>query len=344
MTLPVREPRTTSVSPELRAIRAMISSGAFPNVAFRKPPIPGPVWCAACSVASPISQASGTSASAASDEERDVADVGELVEGDRRAAPARAGRRGCGGPRRRHPILCHVLRAVLFDWGDTLFHFAYDEELLAAGWEAGLGTLERDGLPGPDEAAAVFRERYLPLLFVPGSVEEVEYPELIRELLGGFGVELADGELDTLPRRRARCLGARPAPRRPDARPPRLAPRARPHDRAGLERLRSRLAPAPGSRRHGARRAPGRGRLLVRGGEAQATPGRLRGDAGETRGRARAGALRRRPPLRGHARREGARNDDRPGLLVSGRRRRARASTRTSRPSPPWTSSTSSDG
>jgi putative hydrolase of the HAD superfamily len=89
-----------------------------------------------------------------------------------------------------------VLRAVLFDWGDTLFHFAYDEELLAAGWEAGLATIERDGLPGHDETAAVFRERYLPLLFVPGSVEEVEYPELIRDLLGSFGVELDDDELD----------------------------------------------------------------------------------------------------------------------------------------------------
>jgi putative hydrolase of the HAD superfamily len=89
-----------------------------------------------------------------------------------------------------------VLRAVLFDWGDTLFHFAYDEELLAAGWEAGLATLERDGLPGHEETAAVFRDRYLPLLFVPGAVEEVEYPALIRDLLGGFGIEVDDGELD----------------------------------------------------------------------------------------------------------------------------------------------------
>jgi putative hydrolase of the HAD superfamily len=89
-----------------------------------------------------------------------------------------------------------VLRAVLFDWGDTLFHFAYDEELLAAGWEAGLATLERDELPGHEATAAVFRERYLPLLFVPGSVEEVEYPEMVRELLGGFGLELGDDELD----------------------------------------------------------------------------------------------------------------------------------------------------
>jgi HAD superfamily hydrolase (TIGR01509 family) len=88
-----------------------------------------------------------------------------------------------------------VLDAVLFDWGDTLFHFAYDEALLEAGWEAGLATLERDGLPGHDETAARFRERYIPLLWVPGSVDEVEYPGMVRELLGSFGVELADEEL-----------------------------------------------------------------------------------------------------------------------------------------------------
>jgi HAD superfamily hydrolase (TIGR01509 family) len=85
---------------------------------------------------------------------------------------------------------------VLFDWGDTLFHFAYDERLLAAGWEAGLTALERDGLPSPEETAGVFRERYLPLLFVPGALEEVEYPGMIHELLGGFGVEVSDRELD----------------------------------------------------------------------------------------------------------------------------------------------------
>jgi putative hydrolase of the HAD superfamily len=89
-----------------------------------------------------------------------------------------------------------MVDAVLFDWGDTLFHFAYDEALLEAGWEAGLAALDRDELPAHDESAARFRERYMPLLWVPGSVDEVEYPEMIRELLGGFGVELADGELE----------------------------------------------------------------------------------------------------------------------------------------------------
>jgi HAD superfamily hydrolase (TIGR01509 family) len=86
--------------------------------------------------------------------------------------------------------------AVLFDWGDTLFHFAYDESLLEAGWEAGLTAIGRDDeLPAHDETAAHFRERYFPLLFVPGSVEEVEYPGMIREVLGEFGVSVSDEEL-----------------------------------------------------------------------------------------------------------------------------------------------------
>ena len=50
----------------------MISSGALPKLALRKPPIPGPVCSAACSVASPIRHASGTSASAASTKSIDV--------------------------------------------------------------------------------------------------------------------------------------------------------------------------------------------------------------------------------------------------------------------------------
>ena len=88
-----------------------------------------------------------------------------------------------------------MIDAVLFDWGDTLFHFAWDESLVEAGWEAGLATLERDGLPGHDETAARFRERYLPLLWVPGSLDEIEYPGMVRELLAGFGVETSDEEL-----------------------------------------------------------------------------------------------------------------------------------------------------
>jgi putative hydrolase of the HAD superfamily len=88
-----------------------------------------------------------------------------------------------------------VLDAVLFDWGDTLFHFAFDEAFLEAGWEAGLGALDREGLPSHDEAAARFRREYVPLLWVPGALEEIEYPGMVREALGHFGVELSDDEL-----------------------------------------------------------------------------------------------------------------------------------------------------
>ena len=42
ITEPVSEPRTTSVRPSCTANSAMISSGALPNVALRKPPMPGP--------------------------------------------------------------------------------------------------------------------------------------------------------------------------------------------------------------------------------------------------------------------------------------------------------------
>jgi putative hydrolase of the HAD superfamily len=89
-----------------------------------------------------------------------------------------------------------MIDAVLFDWGDTLFHFVYDEQLLEAGWEAGLAAINRDGLPDHEETASRFRERYVPLLWEPGSLEEIEYPGMIREALGGFGVEVSDEELD----------------------------------------------------------------------------------------------------------------------------------------------------
>jgi putative hydrolase of the HAD superfamily len=88
-----------------------------------------------------------------------------------------------------------VIDAVLFDWGDTLFHFAWNEDLVEAGWDAGLAAVDRDDLPGHEETAARFRQRYIPLLWVPGSLDEIEYPGMVRELLGSFGHELTDEEL-----------------------------------------------------------------------------------------------------------------------------------------------------
>ena len=88
-----------------------------------------------------------------------------------------------------------MLRAVLFDWGDTLMDFAYEPELVEAGHRAGLEALGRDGQPEADAITAHFREQYEPLFWAPGTLEEIEYPGLVRELLGHFGLELTEEEL-----------------------------------------------------------------------------------------------------------------------------------------------------
>jgi HAD superfamily hydrolase (TIGR01509 family) len=85
--------------------------------------------------------------------------------------------------------------AVLFDWGDTLMRFAYDEALVEAGHRAGLATLARDELPEVGRVVAHFRERYEPFFWTPGTVEELEYPGLVRQLLADFGIEVDDEEL-----------------------------------------------------------------------------------------------------------------------------------------------------
>jgi putative hydrolase of the HAD superfamily len=88
-----------------------------------------------------------------------------------------------------------VLEAVLFDWGDTLMQFAYSPELVSAGHRAGLEAIGREGLPDADAVTERFRAEYEPLFWVPGTIEEIEYPGLVRGLLGDFGVEIDDDEL-----------------------------------------------------------------------------------------------------------------------------------------------------
>ena len=57
---PVIDALTTPTRPLDRATRAIISSVAFPNVAFRRPPRPGPACLLSSSVATPIAYARGT--------------------------------------------------------------------------------------------------------------------------------------------------------------------------------------------------------------------------------------------------------------------------------------------
>ena len=82
--------------------------------------------------------------------------------------------------------------AVLFDWGDTLMRWAGDDELLEDGHRAGLAAIGREA----DGITARFHDAYLPLLWQPGAVEEIEYPGLVRKLLGEFGIEVTDDELN----------------------------------------------------------------------------------------------------------------------------------------------------
>src|ERR687888_732634 len=223
-TLPASEPRTTFGRSSETAKSAMISSGALPKLAFRKPPIPGPVCSAACSVASPISHASGTSAAAATANSvtspawkayrsRSVTGL-RTNDAHRSFRPTRTtlatwaatpAHRPVGSDgARAEPTLLKpasqamprtVLEAVLFDWGDTLMDFQFDEELMDTAFRAGLGAIGRDDLPPTDEIRAHFREHFEPLFWVPGTLEEIEYPGMIRDALAHFGVEVSDEEL-----------------------------------------------------------------------------------------------------------------------------------------------------
>ena len=85
-----------------------------------------------------------------------------------------------------------MLSAVLFDWGDTLMRFAWDDELLVAGHRAGLAAIGRGEL----EITERFRADYEPELRSPDRVEEVDYAGLVRRLLAGAGAAVSDGELD----------------------------------------------------------------------------------------------------------------------------------------------------
>jgi putative hydrolase of the HAD superfamily len=46
-----------------------------------------------------------------------------------------------------------------------------------------------------ERVAAHFRERYEPLFWAPGAVEELEYPGLVRQFLRDFGIEVDEEEL-----------------------------------------------------------------------------------------------------------------------------------------------------
>ena len=86
-----------------------------------------------------------------------------------------------------------MLEAVLFDGGDTLVGWRWDERLLEEGHDAGLRALGREPSPA---LTARFRSGYLPLLQSREELDEVDYAALMRRLLGEFGIEPSGEELD----------------------------------------------------------------------------------------------------------------------------------------------------
>ena len=89
-----------------------------------------------------------------------------------------------------------MLSAVLFDLGDTLMRWEWDEAFVEKGHRAGLTAIGRPDLADEGKVTARFREAYLPTFWQPGTIEELEYPGLVRELLGQFGVDPTEEQLN----------------------------------------------------------------------------------------------------------------------------------------------------
>jgi HAD superfamily hydrolase (TIGR01509 family) len=70
-----------------------------------------------------------------------------------------------------------MVEAVLFDWGETLVHFEWDDALLAAGHRAGLAAA------GSGDEAAAFTERFRAEL-LPALEPAGDYEALLRDELG----------------------------------------------------------------------------------------------------------------------------------------------------------------
>ena len=96
--------------------------------------------------------------------------------------------------RHRRPCVGLVLRAVLFDWGETLSHFEWDDELLAAGHAAGLEAIGRG--EEADAFTARFAAELLPALLAEGAAAAVDYEAELRDALGGASDEELDRFLD----------------------------------------------------------------------------------------------------------------------------------------------------
>jgi len=87
-----------------------------------------------------------------------------------------------------------VLSAVLFDWGDTLMRWEWDDAYFDVANEVALRALARDDAPTVAAIGDYFRER--PELISWAGEDEVDYPEVMRAMLGHLGCAVDDDELE----------------------------------------------------------------------------------------------------------------------------------------------------
>ena len=84
-----------------------------------------------------------------------------------------------------------MIKAVLFDWGNTLAAWEFDPELYLEGHRRGLEALGPQS-PGREAFTAAFGEQVLPRLLGPGE-DEIDYTREVAAVLESLGAA-ADGD------------------------------------------------------------------------------------------------------------------------------------------------------
>lgn len=87
-----------------------------------------------------------------------------------------------------------MIEAVLFDWGDTLVEYEWDEAIAAEGTRAGLAALERADLPDAVAIGAWFAERNEELFPRDGD-DEADLAAIVGRCFGELGAGLADDQV-----------------------------------------------------------------------------------------------------------------------------------------------------
>ena len=84
-----------------------------------------------------------------------------------------------------------MIKAVFFDWGNTLAAWEFDPELYLEGHRRGLAALGPQA-PGQEAFTEAFGEQVLPRLLGPGE-DEIDYASEVAGVLGSLGV-VADAD------------------------------------------------------------------------------------------------------------------------------------------------------